>query len=80
LSHLVVADTIWLKRFTQLPARHAALDPVRDMPMPARLDDRPHADLPALAARRRELDAIIEAWTAALDADDLAAVLHYTDT
>jgi uncharacterized damage-inducible protein DinB len=29
LNHIVVANTIWLKRFATHPAAHAALDPVR---------------------------------------------------
>ena len=80
LGHLVVADTIWLKRFARLPARHAALDPLDDEPMPTRLDAHPYPDLAALAARRRELDAMIEAWTATLGEDELSSVLHYANT
>lgn len=84
LSHLEVADTIWLKRFAQLPPRRAALEaalqPLHAMPTPLRLDERRHPDLAALAARRRELDTMIEAWVAALDEDDLSDVLRYTDT
>jgi uncharacterized damage-inducible protein DinB len=80
LSHLVVADTIWLKRFARLPAQGAALAPLREVPIPQRLDEHAYPDLPALTARRRELDAIILAWTGALGEDDLAVVLHYNDT
>ena len=80
LGHLVVADTIWLKRFAQLPARHAALRPLDAEPMPTRLDAHPYPDLAALAARRRELDAMIEAWAAALGEDELSGVLRYANT
>ncbi len=80
LGHLVVADTIWLKRFARLPARHAALHPLDAEPMPTRLDAHPYPDLAALAARRRALDAMIEAWAAALGEDELSDVLHYTNT
>src|SRR3546814_11856105 len=58
LNHLVVADTIWLQRFAKLPAPHAALDAVRALPAPGRLDDMPFPEFDALAAHRRWLDAI----------------------
>lgn len=79
-NHLVVADTIWLKRFAGHPARHAALDPVRAWAMPKALDEWPFDRLDALAAHRRRLDAIIEEWIAGLSDDDLAQVLHYDNT
>ena len=62
LNHLVVADTVWLKRFAAAPA---SLD--------ARLFDA----LAPMAARRAWLDGVIAAWTAALAPADLDAVLHY---
>src|SRR3546814_18490448 len=52
LNHLVVADTIWLQRFAKLPAQHAALDAVRALPAPERLDDMPFPEFDALAAHR----------------------------
>ena len=79
LSHLVVADTIWLRRFATDPAHAHALAPLRDMPMPARLDERPFADLPALARRRSTLDAVLAGWTAGLDDDALRGTLRYVD-
>ena len=79
LNHLVVADTIWLQRFAKLPAPHAALDPVRALSAPERLDDMPFPGLDALTAHRRWLDAIIERWIASLDNDDLEQVLRYTN-
>ena len=78
LNHLVVADTIWLKRFAEHPARHAALDRVRPLPAPSSLDQLPFEDFAELSEHRRMLDATIEDWAAALTVDDLAHVLRYT--
>ena len=80
LNHLVVADTIWLKRFAAHPARHAALDPVRALPMPAALDDMACADFAALSARRAMLDEVIVDWIGALDEAALHQVLEYANT
>jgi uncharacterized damage-inducible protein DinB len=82
LNHLVVADTIWLQRFACLPARHAALDPMRGMPKqaPMALDAIPFTDFDELSAHRVMLDAMIERWTASLTEDDLRHVLHYANT
>jgi len=77
LSHLVVADTIWLKRFRQHASRPDALAPVDALEMPRALDAHPCADLAALRARREELDRIIVAWAETLDAATLAVPLEY---
>lgn len=79
LNHLVVADTIWLKRFATHPSNHAALDPVRSLPAPSSLDELPFTDLGALFEHRKRLDAVIELWAAALTAEDLRHVLHYAN-
>jgi len=79
LNHLVVADTIWLKRFATHPAQHGALDPLRAMPMPASVAEMPFADFAKLAEHRRKLDGIIEDWTASLTEQDLQHVLHYAN-
>jgi uncharacterized damage-inducible protein DinB len=79
LNHLFVADTIWLKRFAGAFAESAALQPVQDLAAPTSLDQVPCADLPQLVARRRELDAIIDAWCASLRNDDLDRVLSYVN-
>ncbi|WP_432724077.1 alpha/beta hydrolase [Jeongeupia wiesaeckerbachi] len=83
LNHLVVGDTMWLKRFAAHPAtdanNHAAvLAPVVALPMPAGLDAIVCADLPALAARRALLDHAIGRWVGALTPALLAETLHYT--
>lgn len=80
LNHIAVGDTIWLKRFATHPANHAALDPVRQLPAPASLDQLLFADLGELLHHRTVLDEVIQRWAAALTEEDLRHVLHYTST
>lgn len=80
LNHLVVADTIWLKRVAQGGVHSAGLDPVPGWPTPTALDQRLHDDLPALRQRRNELDATIQQWVGSLTAAHLAQVLTYANT
>jgi len=80
LNHLVVADTIWLKRFSAHPSNHIALDPIRQMPTPTSLDQVLFTDLAALSQQRQRLDTIIEQWAASLTQADLEHVLHYANT
>lgn len=77
LSHLVVADTIWLKRFRQHASRSEVLAQMDALDTPRALDARPCADLAALRARREWLDGIIVAWVDTLDAATLAVPLEY---
>src|SRR3546814_11648472 len=77
LNHLVVADTIWLQRFAKLPAPHAALDAVRALPAPGRLDDIPFPEFDALAAHRRWLDTIIAPWIPTPAHDHLRHLLRF---
>jgi len=80
LNHLVVGDTIWLKRFAAHPANPKALEPVRALPQPTALNEIVFADLTRLAQRRKVIDAAIKAWAAALTQADLDHVLHYANT
>ena len=80
LNHIVVGDTIWLKRFAMHPAGHGALDPVRKLAMPSSLDQVLFADFPALSGRRKVLDDAINEWAASLTEDDLGQVLRYTNS
>lgn len=79
LNHLVVADTIWLKRFAgnDEGGRWSALRPLADVPMPDRLDAQPCADLAQWWTRRQALDAAIVDWIAQLHADDLSGTIRY---
>jgi uncharacterized damage-inducible protein DinB len=77
LNHLVVGDTIWLKRFAEHPARHAALEPVRALERPKALAQVLFTDFGALSAHRRMLDGVIVRWAGELSDADLEHVLGY---
>ncbi len=68
LNHLLVADRIWMARFTGEPAPGHALDATL------------HEALPALRAAREDEDARISAFVAGLDAAALAAPVTYVTT
>lgn len=80
LSHIAVADMIWLQRFAKHPAGYAALDPVRGLPIQRDLAAQPYGDLASLAEHRRFLDGLIETWAGAVSEDDLDQLLAYTNT
>lgn len=77
LNHIMVGDIIWLKRLGTHPAAHRALEPVRQRERPDALTQILHADLASLAQARKDLDAIIIAWTDELTAADLDHTLEY---
>jgi uncharacterized damage-inducible protein DinB len=66
LNHLLLADRIWMGRFTGRPFR------VRS------LDQELHSDFAELTAERAKLDAEIERWAACLDERVLDSELAYT--
>jgi len=80
LNHIVVGDTIWLKRFATHPAGYAALDPVRALPAPVALNQILFTDIRSLAAHRRMLDGVISKWAASVADADLDHVLRYANT
>ncbi len=77
LNHIIVADIIWLQRFCEHPAQHAALDQIRSMPKPQALAQTLLDDFTALSAERRNLDATIISWCEQLNASDLNHKLAY---
>lgn len=79
MNHIVVADTIWLKRFSAHPARQPALDAIRDAAAPGALNQLLADDLPSLLALRRGLDQTIQRWAADLTAADLEQPLSYAN-
>ena len=79
LNHLLVGDRIWLARFAAHPAKHAALDPLRALAPPQRLDQLLFEDFQRLSAHRRWLDGVINAWADSLAEADLDHPLHYAN-
>ncbi len=79
LNHLVVADTIWLKRLATHPAGFSALQPIRELPAPERLDQMLFTDMLALAERRSNIDRVILEWTGSMTEQDLDHVLQYAN-
>jgi uncharacterized damage-inducible protein DinB len=65
LNHLLVADLLWMRRFTG------------EGDTPSRLDEILHDDLASLRAAREREDARIIAYAATLDAATLAATIRY---
>lgn len=80
LNHLVVADTIWLKRFAAHSSSRATLQQVADLPSPQSLDQILFEDFSALSDHRTWLDSQIIQWIDVLRDGDLSDTLHYTNT
>ncbi len=77
LNHIMVADIIWLQRFSEHPAQHQALDRIRAMPKPQALGQILLDDFTALSAERTRLDSTIITWCGQLNASDLNYKLAY---
>lgn len=77
LNHIVVADTLWLKRFATHPSSTATLAVMVALPTPVRLDQVMFDDLEGLKTHRQWLDSVIINWIEALTDDDLDTVLSY---
>ncbi|MDP1772507.1 MAG: DinB family protein [Methylobacter sp.] len=77
LNHIIVADIIWLQRFSEHPSQHPALDQIRAMPKPQALAQTLLDDFTALSAERRNLDATIISWCEQLNTSDLNHKLAY---
>ena len=77
LNHLVLGDTVWLKRFAQHPAGFTALAPLHVVATPADLKQLAFADIRELAAHRTWLDQLIVDWSHSVQEPDLDHRLHY---
>lgn len=77
MNHLVVGDTIWLKRFATHPSNHASLEPIRRLPVPKSLDQLLFTDIQNLSEHRKWLDEVITEWAHSILESDLDHVLQY---
>lgn len=80
LNHLVIADTIWLKRFADHPAGYAALEPVRAIAVPDTGNLLGFGDLESIAAHRLWLDGLIADWARSIEEPDLDYVMNYKNS
>jgi uncharacterized damage-inducible protein DinB len=80
LNHILVADIIWFKRFTEQPAGQASLQAVVGLPDPISLDQIFHDNLPELSRQRSWLDAQIIHWIGEISEEDLSRTLSYCNT
>jgi len=78
LNHIVVADTVWLKRFAMHPSAFISLDPIRTLDKPAALNQVLFPDFDDLSDRRTLIDGVIVRWSSELTAADLCHVYSYS--
>lgn len=80
LTHILVGDTIWLKRFATLPSCQHSLREVAQLQNPTSLDQILFDDIRALSEQRFWLDQQIIHWAAQLSDTDLDFVLSYQNS
>lgn len=80
LNHILVGDTIWLRRFSEHPAHFSNLQEIRKQTPPDSLDQVLHSQLPALTEARRAMDVCIINFSLELDDTAIAQTLCYSNT
>lgn len=81
LTHLVLADKIWLQRFAQQGVAFPALEPgLLHLPAGADYTSALHPDWADLKHNRESLDAAIEAWLADMAPIFPLGLMRYTNT
>ena len=77
LNHILVGDTIWLRRFSGHPMPLEALSVIRSMPTVTSLDQVLYHDLPSLRSVREQVDQIVEAFVAEANEAHYQSALAY---
>ena len=80
LNHILVVDTIWLKRFADHSSRFKTLDYVRALNKPKTLDAILHPEFKNLECARTKMDEVIRDFTHELTDEALASNLSYCNT
>lgn len=75
LNHLLVADTIWLKRFAENGI--SGLAAMEKTPRPDALDAILFADFSELKQRREEIDQLVVEFANQIRDEDLQKTIHY---
>lgn len=79
LSHIMIGDILWLKRFSAHPADYVSLHSLKSMTKPGLLDQVLFEDFSVFKDEREKLDKLIIDWCDELDDEDLSTVLTYTN-
>ncbi len=80
LNHILVGDTIWLKRFADHPAQFKTLDYVRDIQNPKGLNTILYTTFDELLIARKRMDNTILEFADELSDDVLISPLTYQST
>ncbi len=80
LNHILVGDTIWLKRFSEHPSSLPSLDYVRSIAQPETLDSILYSDFTDLYTYRKKMDGTIVAFCSELTESILESSLAYKNT
>lgn len=80
LNHIAVGDTIWLRRFVQLPGQDSVREALDAFPAPATLTQQLLPTLSGLRAYRDKLDGLIARFAGDVTQEQLDATLSYTNT
>jgi len=80
LNHILVGDTIWLKRFACHPSNLVSLEYVRELDPPSSLDAILHTELTSLLTVRKKMDALIIEFSNELTEEVLVSSFTYANT
>ena len=80
LNHILVGDTIWLKRFADRQYQFTSLNYVSSIDRPEALDTILYSDIDNLAKARKKMDETILQFTNELTEKCLSTSISYIDT
>jgi len=80
LNHILVGDTLWLKRFAEHSSRLTSLNDLRSLQRPASLDTVLYANFEELSSARKNMDEVIQAFAHELTDEVLLSSLSYHST
>lgn len=79
LSHIMIGDILWLKRFAKHLTNYGSLLPLNDIKQPETLDSVLFKEMSSFIEERERLDRIIINWCNELKESDINAALKYTN-
>ena len=80
LHHILIGDTIWLKRFADHPTNFNSLEYVRALPSPSALSKLIYSEFDSLKDARIKMDAVIVSFCIEASEADYEQVLTYKNT